>query len=266
MDETPATETRQSVPARWTKLAALGLFLAGLGPLMMYLAGLVFGLEDAGDATFFLIVTVIAWVGALLVWRFGTWSKFVGIIAALLVAGALFWTIFGLQAPTSFFDFMPGVLVIPGALIAIIASISAIVAKRRGHGSETAVGGERIAIRVVLGIVIVLAVISGGLTFAGISDVDDAAADAVVVMGDFEFDEEQYTFEPGTTVLVRNEDPFLHTFTVDDLDIDVTLSPGSEELVEIPSEPGAYVLYCRPHTFEPEDPSEDDMAAELEVR
>jgi plastocyanin len=170
-----------------------------------------------------------------------------------------------LQTPTSFFDFMPGALVIPGALIAIIASISAIVAKRRGHGSETAVGGERTAIRIVLGVVIVLAVISGGLTFAGASDADDAEADVVVVLGDFEFDEEQYTFEPGSTILVRNEDPFLHTFTVDDLDIDIALSPGSEELVEIPAEPGTYVLYCAPHTFDPEDPSEDDMAAELEV-
>jgi plastocyanin len=264
MNETPATETRLTVPARWTKLAALGLFLAGLAPLMMMVAGLIFGVDDAADP-FFIVTTLIALVGAFLVWRFGTWAKIVGIICALLVAGALFWTIFGLQTPSSFFDFMPGVLLIPGALIAIIASISAIVAKRRGHGSEVAVGGERTAIRVVLGIVIVLAVISGGLTFAGISDVDDADADAEVVLGDFEFDEEQYAFEPGTTVLVRNEDPFLHTFTVDELDIDITLSPGSEELVEIPAEPGTYVLYCRPHTFDPEDPSEDDMAVELEV-
>jgi plastocyanin len=263
MDETRSTETSQSVPARWTKLAALGLFLLGLGPLMMFLAGLIFGLEEAG--TFFLIVGAIAWVGALLVWRFGTWAKIIGIVAAILAGGAVFWTVFGLFTPASFFDFMPGVLVIPGALIAIVASISAIVAKRRGHGSEVAVGGERTAIRIVLGIVIVLAVISGGLTFAGMSEVDDAEAEAVVVLTDFEFDEEQYAFEPGTTVLVRNEDPFLHTFTVDDLDIDITLSPGSEELVEIPSESGTYILYCRPHTFDPEDPEEDDMAAELEV-
>jgi plastocyanin len=261
--EAPAPTQR--VPARWSRLAALGLFLAGLGPLMMYFAGLIFGLEDSEDAFFFVIVGVIAWVGAFLMWRFGTWAKFIGILCALAVAGAVWWTIFGLQSPMSFFDFMPAVLVVPGALIAIIAAISAIVAKRRGHGSEVAVGGERTAIRVVLGIVIVLAVISGGLTLAGASDVDESAADVEVVLGDFEFDKEQYTFEPGTTVLVRNDDPFLHTFTVDELDIDVALSPASEELVEIPAEPGSYVLYCRPHTFDPDDPSEDDMAAELEV-
>jgi plastocyanin len=264
MADAPAAAPTQNVPARWTRLAALGLFLAGLAPLMMMVAGLIFGVEDAADP-FFIITTVIAWLGALLVWRFGTWAKIVGIIAALLVAGALFWTIFGLQAPNSFFDFMPGVLLIPGALIAIIASISAIVAKRRGHGTEVAVGGERTAIRVILGVVILLALLSGGLTLAGATDVDDSGAEVVVVLGDFEFDKEQYTFEPGATVLVRNEDPFLHTFTVDELDIDLNLTPGSEELVEIPDQPGSYVLYCRPHTFDPDDPSEDDMAAELEV-
>jgi plastocyanin len=232
---------------------------------MMYVAGLIFGLEDSEDAFFFVIVGLIAWVGAFLVWRFGTWAKFVGILCALVVAGAVWWTIFALQSPTSFFDFMPAVLVVPGALIAIIAAISAIVAKRRGHGSEVAVGGERMAIRLVVGIVVVLALLSGGLTFAGATDVEDSDADVVVVLSNFEFDKEQYTFEPGTAVLVRNEDPFLHTFTVDEIGIDIVVGPASEELVEIPDEPGSYVLYCRPHTFEPDNPSEDDMAAELEV-
>jgi plastocyanin len=64
---------------------------------------------------------------------------------------------------------------------------------------------------------------------------------------------------------VRNDDPFLHTFTVDDLDIDEAMSPGSEELIEIPSEPGTYVVYCRPHTSDPDDPSSDDMTATLTI-
>ncbi|HEX2240095.1 MAG TPA: hypothetical protein VHJ82_02985, partial [Actinomycetota bacterium] len=81
----------------------------------------------------------------------------------------------------------------------------------------------------------------------------------------FEFDQASYSFPPGSTVLVRNDDPFFHTFTIDALDIDVELTPGSEELVDMPEQRGAYVVFCRPHTFEPEEPAEDDMAASITI-
>ena len=90
-------------------------------------------------------------------------------------------------------------------------------------------------------------------------------ADLTVSLTDFEFDEDGYELEGGATVLVQNDDPFVHTFTVDELGIDVELGPSSEKLVEIPEESGAYVLYCDPHTEDKDDPSEDDMASELTV-
>jgi plastocyanin len=95
--------------------------------------------------------------------------------------------------------------------------------------------------------------------------VDESDADATVVLKDFEFDSTEYQLQAGSSVFVRNDDPYLHTFTVDALDIDESMSPGSEELIEIPSEPGTYVVYCRPHTSDPDTPSEDDMAATLTV-
>ena len=33
-----------------------------------------------------------------------------------------------------------------------------------------------------------------------------------------------------------------------------------------PAEAGTYIVYCKPHTFEPEDPSGEDMAADLTIR
>jgi len=66
-------------------------------------------------------------------------------------------------------------------------------------------------------------------------------------------------------VLVRNDDPFLHTFTVEELDIDEAITPGSEVLVEIPDESGSYVVFCRPHS-DPEEPDPaEDMAANLTI-
>jgi plastocyanin len=251
--------------ARWTRLAALGLVLAGLGPLLFLVAGVFWGLDVSEDVPFFGITGALALIAAFLVARFGTWAKAVGIVVALLLGMALFWTAFGLASPTSFFDFVPGLLVMPGALIAIVSCIAAMVAGRRGHVTAAATGGERTALRIVVGVVVILAVVSGIATAATRSTVSETDADATVVLKDFEYDSEDYQLEAGSRVLVRNDDPFLHTFTVDDVDIDEALSPGSEELIEIPSEPGTYVVYCRPHTSDPDDPSEDDMAATLTI-
>jgi plastocyanin len=263
--EAPGTTTG---PARWTRLAGLGLFMAGLAPLLMFLAGLIWGLEFEGDTVFFLIVSAIGLLGAFLVLRFGhtLWAKIIGIVASVLVAFAMFWTAFGLAYPGSFFDFIPGLLLLPGAIMGLVGSIAAIVASRRGRAAEAPAAGERKTVRAVMAIVGVLAVVSAVLTFVGSSSVDESEADETVTLSDFEFDSESYDFAAGTTVLVRNDDPFTHTFTVEELDIDETLTPGKEVLVEIPEESGEYVVFCRPHTSDPEEPSDDDMAADFNVQ
>jgi plastocyanin len=251
--------------ARWTRLAVLGLAFVAAGPLLMLVAGMLWGLDIGEFVVFLLITGAVPLIAAFLVWRFGTWAKVVGIIVALLAAFMLFWTAFGLAEPASFFDFVPGLLVIPGALLAIVSCVAAIVAGRRGHTSATAVGGEAKAIRIALGVVVVLAVVSAGLTFAGRSTVDAADVAATVEMTDFEFDPESLSVAAGDSVLVKNSDPFVHTFTVEELDIDVSLGPASEEVVEIPDRSGTYVLFCRPHTGDPDDPGENDMVGELTI-
>lgn len=270
MAETEAQQVEQVVVdgrARWSWLAALGLTLAALGPLLILTGGVLWGLEISEDVGFFGTTAIIGLVAAFLVLRFGTWAKVVGIVAGILLTGALFWTIFGLFTPNSFFDFVPGLLVMPGGILAIVASIAAIVAGRRGHRSPAPVGGERTGVRVVLGVIIVLAVISAVLTFAGRSTVaDEGEAELAVALQDFEFDSQSYEVTGGSSVLVRNDDPFMHTFSVDELGIDEVITPGSEVLIEIPDEGGEYVLYCRPHTFDPKNPQDEDMAAELTVR
>lgn len=250
---------------RWTWLATLGLFMIGLAPFLMFAAGLVWGLDLGDDAAFLVSLIVVPWVGALLVWRFGTWSKVVAIVIGLAGAGAMFWTAFGLAEPTSFFDFVPGLLVIPGAVIAIVGSVAAIVAARRGHVSVTREGGERRATTAIVAVVGVLAVLSGVLTLTSRTTVDATDAALTVHLADFAYEQDAYSVAGGSTVAVRNDDPFLHTFTIDALGIDLTLGPRSSETVEIPAEAGTYVVYCRPHTATPEAPGEDDMASQLTV-
>lgn len=250
---------------RWTWLATLGLLMIGLAPFLMLAAALVWGLDVGDDVAFLVSLIVVPWVGALLVWRSGTWSKVVAIVIALAGAGAMFWTAFGLAEPASFFDFVPGLLVIPGAVTAIVGSVAAIVAARRGHMSTAREGGERRATAAIVGAVGVLAVLSGVLTVTSRTTVDTTDAALTVHLADFEYEQDAYSVAGGSTVAVRNDDPFLHTFTIDALGIDLTLGPRSSETVEIPAEAGTYVVYCRPHTATPDSPGESDMAAQLTV-
>lgn len=260
---TPTTD--HGAHARWTRFAVLGLVMVGLGPFLMVTAALIWGLDVAADLPFFLSLAILPWVAAFLVWRFGTWAKIVGIVVALAGIAAMFWTAFGLAAPASFFDFVPGLLVVPGALIAIVGSVAAIVAGRRGHRTASREGGERRAINVVVAAVAGLALVSAVLTVAGRSTVEVTEADATVTLKDFEYDRSAYEMSSGSRVVVRNDDPFLHTFTVDELGIDVELGPNSSAAVDLPADPGTYVVYCRPHTADPDDPGEDDMASTLTV-
>ena len=252
---------------RWTDLATVGFLLAALGPLLLLAAILGWGLETDGEAGFFGIIIGIAAAGALVVRLRPMWTKIIAIFLAVLLFLGLWWTIFGLLAgPANFFDFMSGVLVMPGALLAAVSSIGAFVAGRRGRVGTKAEAGERTAIRVSLVVVALAAIVSGILTFATRSTVDDAStAAATVRMTDFEFSPTEVEVAGGSSVLVRNDDPFLHTFTVDELDIDETITIGSEKLIRIPSEPGTYVLYCVPHTGDREDPDENDMVGTLRV-
>lgn len=263
--EPPAGEGR----ARWSRLASAGAAATASAPLVMLAAAVVWGMDVGEDIGFFLGVAIVALAGAALLRSRRTAARIAGVVISLLAGGSVFWTAFGLAAPDSVFDFVPGLLAIPGALVAVVAGVAAVRAQRRGDLLTTAGAGERKVMLIAATALVVLTGLSTVLTVTGRSSVDGDLADAVVELKDFEFDaaEAGYAFSPGEVVLVRNDDPFLHTFTVEELGIDIDLGPGDEALVTIPADAsGGYVLYCEPHTSKPEDPAADDMATTLTVR
>jgi plastocyanin len=268
MTDTDTTGTTNvGVPAG-TRLAVLGLLMVSAAGAIWLVAGLIWGL-DLGDSAGFLIPTIVLpAVAALLVWRFGTWARVVGIVVALLAIGMLWFTAFGLLEPDSVFDFVGGLLVVPGAVIAIVGCVQAIRAGRRGELRARREGGEARAINVIVAAVVGLTVLSAVVTFVARSTADGSQADGQLAIKDFSFEPDAggVTVTGGDTLYVVNEDPFHHTFTVDGLGIDVAFGPSSQELIEIPAKPGTYTLYCRPHTSNPDDPSEDDMTTTLTVR
>lgn len=253
--------------AKWTRLATLGFAMAALAPLILVISVLAWGMDVEGEIAFFLIVSGILAGIAFLVWRFGTWSKIVGIVLGLLTALGLFWMIFGLFVPQSVFDFVPGMLFIPGVLLGVGSCIAAIVAKRRGHRSERAEAGEARGIRIAITALVVGALVSGVLTLTGRSTAGDVSnVAATIVSKSFDYRPVSVTVAGGSRILVKNDDPFFHTFTIDELGIDEGFAVGSSLVVEIPQKPGTYIFYCTPHSdAENPDPDENDMAGRITI-
>lgn len=249
--------------ARWTRLASLGLLLAAAGALTLVVAILAFGVQAEGEQWFLLAFTMIPLIGALLVNGRGWAWKIGGIVTGFVTAGALFWTAFGLARPASFFDFVPATLVMPGALLGFGASIAAIVRRKTATGA-----GEKPESRWIKSVLVVAgtAVLLSGLATIFTKRTANPAGVTTygIRMSDFEFDRPAYDIIGGTTVFVRNDDPFFHTFTVDELGIDVDLGPGSQALVKIPARPGTYLLYCEPHV-DKQDAADKGMAATMRV-
>lgn len=71
---------------------------------------------------------------------------------------------------------------------------------------------------------------------------------------DFYFSEEQFTFDLGTNVTFDfvNAGEETHSFTADDLDIDIEAGSGetTEISIDLPDEPGIFDFYCKYHPEE----------------
>jgi len=251
--------------ARWSSLAVLGLLFSAAGAVVLLVAITAFGLNPS-ERPFLLVVGAVALAGAAVVRRFGWWAKLVGCVVAVAMVMTLYWTALSISVFNSFFDFMPAVLVVPGAVLAFASCIAALVAGRRGHAGAASTGRERSGIRVALAVVVLLALVSGVLTLTSRTTVGASGAESTVVMKSFKFTSKRYVLRAGSTVLIRNDDPFVHTFTVDAIGIDKRTHPGDRIILRVPDRPGSFILYCRLHTGDPKNPTPDDMASRIEIR
>ena len=118
-------------------------------------------------------------------------------------------------------------------------------------------------------------------------ETDTAVAQEVAIEAfDFYFDETQFMFDLGAQVTVDfvNAGEATHSFTADDLDIDVEAGSGetTELTFQVPNEPGVFDFYCKYHPDEmkgtmsiggnddpinedAEDEDADDADVEVEV-
>ncbi len=228
-------------------VAAVGLASYALA------AAIMAGIATGGDKFFFLILFVVAVGAAVAAW---SWSKgiWISLVASLLLEFVTFWLVFPLiQGFTiSALDFIPALLGFVGVWTAIIASILGVVRRRapREFSDRT-----KRKILVGAGVIVVLSLASTALTFAGkdtVSATEAAGTTTILMRNADDFAPTTVNVSAGapTRLLVKNEDPFAHTFTIEDkaYDINEVFGPGSEKVINFtPKGAGRIEFVCEFH-------------------
>jgi plastocyanin len=201
-----------------------------------------------------LVVFAVLWIAGL-VWlgraRKGPAILLLVAFFAFIATSAPF-TIPTLTVPASAGDFILNL----GSLLGAIAGIVAAVAVLRGRS-----GPAPAARSIALGGAAVF-VVATALSVFSAATYDDATAqegDIELVTKDIEFGQTSIEAEGGRiSVFVDNQDATLHTFTIDELDVDLDIPASKSARVTFDAEPGTYEFYCVPH--------EEDMEGTLRVQ
>lgn len=267
--ETTPDRVSPPVDVAGSPAQVVGLVLLGLAPLTMFTIAVSTG-TDGLEALPFLVIGIVLLTAAWLARRFGTWAAIVGVVLTVAAALAGFWVAFGLAAVASPADFVPATMFVLGLGLSMAGGIRAIWRRRDPTDAATARGGRRLGV-VAIAVVGAATVVSLGTNLVGRTSVDAAAARAAtpVVMGPLEFTAAQVVVDAGdgAALLVDNQDAFLHDLVLPDQDLAVTVTPGSEALLDVSKlTPGTYTFYCSLHsdTSDP-DPTTAGMAATLVV-
>lgn len=253
----------------YSRIAVLGLLLLGAAPLLMLIIAVVTGVSLAEGGPFLVLGVAIPLTAAALAWRFGAWSKIVAIVSTLVAGAGQFWFAFGLAVPGSMGDFVPGLLLVLGFVLALGGSIAALLQGRRGNVSTTATPTER-GIMVGAAVLVAAALVISGVSTALAGRATADVAGVEVTMSDFAFTEDRYAVTAGepATLVVHNSDGFVHDFTIPALDADpVQVLPGTDAVIELPAaEPGAYIVYCTLHSdTAADDPEQAGMVTTLVI-
>ena len=237
----------------YTRVAIVGLLVfalmsTGVTILVVVSGGLEVGAAVVGTvfwALFMvptLVIVVLAWRSPSLTIVATIWA-----ILMLLVAGPVI-----PNALDNFNSFFDAGLLVPAIVSLIVAGVAGIVAflqHRRGAIRHVSRAGERWVLGATTAIVVGLMVVSGILHLTSLESVspDERAAAISVDMENNAFEPAQLTVTAGKPAkfVIKNRDHTVHTFTIEELGIDVKVLPGSEELIELSSLPaGTYVYSC----------------------
>lgn len=198
------------------------------------------------------------------VWRFDRmWAKILGLLGTLAIGATTFYFAFGLFQPFSPLEFIIGLMVVVGFFTSLVGGIMTLAVGRRRDSGPTPAGRRfRKVVLGVIGVASVVSVVGFLLTRTTVAEAEAQGA-ATVDMTNFEFHPGATSMASDQGLLLVNKDPFAHDFTLDELDIQVDVRPGSEAIVDLSSlPPGTYHYFCSLHT----DPATGEgMTGELTI-
>ena len=145
-----------------------------------------------------------------------------------------------LSVPASAGDF---ILTVASVLASIAGIVAAIGVLRRLAASDAP---KKLGLALVG--LFVLATIFSVISTVGYEDATAQEGDVQLTAEDIEWTQE--TLEAGSgevSVFVDNADPTLHTFTIDELDVNLNIPASSAARITFQAEPGTYEFYCAPH-------------------
>jgi len=224
-----------------------GLVLISAALLVAVVLTLV--LFDGEDIAFILVPTVAASGAAFITWRFDNqWARAVGIVGTILSLGAFFLA-FGLFHLFSPIEFVVALTYVLGFFMSLVGAVRALLAGRKGEREPANSGGRfRTTVLAVIGVAAVVSVTGFLLTKESVDDSESAGATALEMVK-FEFNPGSSAVPVDGTLLIQNADPFVHDFTLDALDVAVTIGPGSETLVDLSGlAAGTYDYICSLHS------------------
>ena len=235
------TETQTTAPApaesqpekTWRRLAALGA----------YAIPIIFALLMVYYRTFipFFLIFIVVFAGlGFWVSRGGRASAIVlAVLAVLFIVMNVPFIIPTLNVPESFVDFTTTAWILLAALTALVAGIMAF------RTSEPSAGARTFE-RAVAGLAVIAVVYSlvATATYDGAVKQD---GDIEVTTADLEFEPAEVESGGTVAIFVTNDDPTTHTFTIDDLDVNLDIPANQTARIEFEAEPGEYRFYCVPH-------------------
>lgn len=245
VDERPPTPAVGGGGWTWTRLLTIVTIAVIVGLVVLFvLAGVIPPL---------LIFGVLLIVGVILLRAKPKPAAILLLLIHLaMFATSLPFTIPSLMVPASAIDFSLTLFLAILNLVGLAASIAVL----RGLGDQAS------ALPRTLGTV-ALVVILLGVAIAVYSSVsyDSATAqegDIRLVTADSNFSDTSLEADEGTvSVFVDNNDGTTHTFTIEELDVDLEIPGGKAARVEFEAEQGSYNFICVPH--------EEDMEGNLTV-
>jgi plastocyanin len=175
-----------------------------------------------------------------------------GVIHLAMFALSLPFTIASLMVPASAIDFSLTLFIAILNLVGLAAAINMV----RGRGDVVSSAPRTVATTAMVVILI-------GVALAVYSSVtyDNAVAqegDIRLVTQDTDFSDSSLEVDEGTVgVFVDNKDGTTHTFTIEELDVDLEVPGGKTARVSFEAEQGSYEFICVPH--------EEDMGGNLSV-